>query len=323
MQGLNLLADAAVPFAPRPRAHVAGGVRKRRAAYKRRPLSENQRFACFVAAVRAAGSEPLSTNPRHAVIQKAHTLLKAGGVLEGVGPSRDLLKAANAAATIRYWVQRFLSGATVSVKLLRKARKLKYSISEAEIKACIAEVTQRKCPSMAAAGEMCESIKGVLRASGCSLRYLWEKLCAYDPEFKQHSLHFKRTLKPAQLRKRVLYAFAMLRAALSGVQAIRCIAAGLPGLKYSDLIVWIDQKLMYVSPGATIRVWGSSRACLAAEDQPSYTESVPDLRKGGISYRIYYYSAVNALTGAVAIVMCTGSVGPGVPPTPYKVRTTL
>ena len=275
-----------------------------------------------MAVCRVAGATELKvTHLQLKVVKAAHELLKKGNILAGVPPSGSWLAKKHATTVIRYWVKQLARG-RMGFKAQRKPRKPKYDLSSAQLQACITEVTQNRCETPQVALDVCESVQAAMLASGCGLLYLWRKMRAYDPEFKPRVLSFKRELTQEQKDARYEYAEAhkqrRMRLRKTQYEAFR--ALGLTPTPL-DLMVFVDQKKFYISAGDKVKVWMSPR-CSAAV--PGDAVEVPDLRgKGGVSWCIYYYSAVNALMGPVAIIMCSGCSGPGVEQSAYTVRTTV
>ena len=126
-QGLpNLLANATVPAAPRPRTRAGRGAGQRppRRPYKRTPLTEEQRVAIIMAVCRVAGATELKvTHLQLKVVKAAHELLKKGNILAGVPPSGSWLAKKHATTVIRYWVKQLARG-RMGFKAQRKPRRL-------------------------------------------------------------------------------------------------------------------------------------------------------------------------------------------------------
>lgn len=308
-----------MPATPRrPTRAAAQKIGRRR--FKRTNLTHDQRLAIFVAACRAAGSTQLTVPLARQVVSTAHKLLKQGKVWGAVPACGSWLNPKHAATVIRYWVGKAVSKGWVLTSL-RKPRKLKYHISAAQLEACINEVTRKRCQSMSEAEQICESIQAVTHATGCSTLYLWGKMREYDPEFKARPLTFKRELTQEQKDARYEYAELHMGKRLSGRAWLALRLAGVKEPSYLDLVVFVDQKKLYVTPTGIIKAWGSPHSPSAVAND---AVAVPDQRgKGGVTWCIYYYSAVNALTGALGIWMCTGCSGAGVETSPYKVRATV
>lgn len=117
--------------------------------------------------------------------------------------------------------------------------------------------------------------------------YLWRRMKEVDPSLSRRTLHFVHKRTPAQQRERVDYCRRLL--AMPAEQRQRYLAR----------VVWIDSKLLYVTP-VDQYVYAPPQADLLVEDA-RVKASWRNVKK------INYYVAVNAALGAVAFRPVTGT----------------
>ena len=111
------------------------------------------------------------------------------------------------------------------------------------------------------------------------------------PHLKQRLLKLKLELTPEQKAVRVRLANRLLA---MEEQRMR---------RYLHRVIWIDSKRLYVVPHGR-KVWAPKNAQLTVEDP-----RMPTTGRQLKSKCIFYYAAVNAVTGPLLVKLATGTTG--------------
>jgi hypothetical protein len=213
----------------------------------------------------------------------------------------------HATETVRRHLTRYLEYGTVD-PTVRYHEPLgpRHPISDLELRACIDAVCVAACHSKHSAEIECPLLRSTAQAHGCSIDYVWRAMQAFDPSFRCTTLTCKLELSEKVLAERLRY-IARWTADLEKDSSLL------------SRVIWIDQKLIHLTPQGTIRIY-------ICDDVHLDTDVLEFSKLRGHAVKspcIYYYSAVNALMGPVAIIMCTGTKGNGAPHLGYQVRATV
>jgi hypothetical protein len=132
-------------------------------------------------------------------------------------------------------------------------------------------------------------LKQLADKHGYSNSTLLKRLKKKDPSLCRRTLRFVKALSKAQRQARIDYCLPLL---LRGHGALQ---------RYLSRVIWIDSKKLYVCPEEYL-VYAPKDAQLLVTDK-RLPNTIYDIKK------INYYSAANAVLGAVHFKICTGTTG--------------
>lgn len=249
-------------------------------------------------------------------------------ILQGVPPLPDT--GSESRHIIWYWFSRFLRTGTVLDDTYGHGQP-KVDIPTDVLRTCADELAEHHYLSTEGASHENTYIKGVLQQFNISMRYLMDRIHkAFADIAYCFTFEHKMELSPAVKTMRVDYA-KMMKGLLNLALSISCLQPGprptliplvtlpftapaKPDLTVADCIVWIDQKKLYIKPPAHIKAWGYKH------DHVNSTVIMDErLDRKHQGWRIYYYVAVNQLTGGLMIKMMTGTHGDNEPESHYTV----
>lgn len=235
---------------------------------------------------------PLSCPLPDSVVRLAVWLLKHFRSVEGVRLSTAWMKPASAARTVKEWWQHLVTYGTLLPRH-NAPRKRLHPVPDDVLDACIKAIVSTTCHSKADACFQCPLIREVCEKYGCSLIYLWRLMLGHCPRFQKCLRIEPRMMLTAEhKRARVAYCLLMIEEWLNNQ------LAG---------YVWIDQKKMWVHPGAGgVFCW--SLKGQTSTEQPRVIETLLMSKeyKGCCNYS---YQAANAILGPFFIAFTTGTHG--------------